>query len=150
MKEFLAYIYPYIEKIVEIGTTLAKFSLGLGVILITWYFIHIKYFPTDMELGDGLLFMMLTFKFMMLVIVFLLSHYALGKSVEKIFIILRNLYVFFKSPVDNTKLSVSKINLDKFKNSLDRLFLNLCYAVGAFYFILNYFIFMEMLLIVDG
>lgn len=64
MKEFLAYIYPYIKKIVERGTTLAKFSLGLGVVLITWYFIHIRYFPTDMELGDGLLFMMLTFKFM--------------------------------------------------------------------------------------
>ena len=135
MKAFLIYIYPYIEKIVEVGTTLAKFSLGLGVVLITWYFIRIRYFPTDMELGDGLLFMMLTFKFMMLVVVFLVSHYALGKTIQKIFISFKNFFIFLKAPVDNTKSSVRKFSLDKIKKTSDRYFLYLCYAVAAFYFI---------------
>lgn len=141
MKEFLAYIYPYIEKIVERGTTLAKFSLGLGVVLITWYFIHIRYFPTDMELGDGLLFMMLTFKFMFLVVIFLVSHYALGKMIEKILISLKNIVFFFKAPIFNIKSSVGKISLDNLKNSLDRYFLYFCYTIVAviLIFILSYF-----------
>ncbi|MFW1777584.1 hypothetical protein ACG9XQ_10770 [Acinetobacter baumannii] len=143
MKEFLAYIYPYIEKIVEIGTTLAKFSLGVGVILITWYFIYIRYFPTDMELGDGLLFMMLSFKFMILLLLFLISHYALGKTIEKILISCKGIFIFFKAPIANAKLLVSKISLEKFEKSLDRYFLYICYTIVAVFLMLILFYFYE-------
>lgn len=146
MKEFLVYIYPFIEKIVEISATLAKFSLGLGVVLITWYFINIRYFPTDMELGDGLLFIMLTFKFMMLVVGFLFAHYALGKIVQKFIVFLKNIIFSIKAPRQSLNSLKSKINLESIKEFSDNFIIKFGVGILFVFAILILFYFYEDLL----
>lgn len=90
---FTLFLFRIIKVIVDNSGFIAKFIIGVGICLILLYFWHIDYFPTDLSLGDGLLFFLITIKFLLVYAFFLGSHYALGSVV--IFVI-RCLINFFK------------------------------------------------------
>lgn len=75
---FTLYLLHKIKLIVDNSGFIAKFIIGVGLCLILLYFWHIDYFPTDLSLGDGLLFFLITIKFLFIYVFFLASHYALG------------------------------------------------------------------------
>ena len=75
---FTLFLFRKIKVIVDNSGFIAKFIIGIGICLILLYFWHIDYFPTDLSLGDGLLFFLITIKFLFIYAFFLGSHYALG------------------------------------------------------------------------
>lgn len=75
---FTVFLLQKIKLIVNNSGFIAKFTIGVGICLILLYFWHIDYFPTDLSLGDGLLFFLITIKFLFVYAFFLGSHYALG------------------------------------------------------------------------
>lgn len=68
---FTFFLLQKIKLIVDNSGFIAKFTIGVGICLILIYFWHIDYFPTDLSLGDGLLFFFVY-------VFFLGVHYALG------------------------------------------------------------------------
>ncbi|QIO08129.1 hypothetical protein [Acinetobacter lanii] len=75
---FTIFLLQKIKLIVDNSGFIAKFTIGIGICFILLYFWHIDYFPTDLSLGDGLLFFLITIKFLFIYVFFLGSHYALG------------------------------------------------------------------------
>lgn len=75
---FTVFLLQKIKLIVDNSGFIAKFTIGIGICLILIYFWHIDYFPTDLSLGDGLLFFLITIKFLFVYVFFLGLHYALG------------------------------------------------------------------------
>lgn len=75
---FTVFLLQKIKLIVDNSGFIAKFTIGVGICFILLYFWHIDYFPTDLSLGDGLLFFLITIKFLFVYALFLGSHYALG------------------------------------------------------------------------
>ncbi|WOE42357.1 hypothetical protein [Acinetobacter chinensis] len=90
---FTLFLFRTIKVIVDNSGFIAKFIIGIGICLILLYFWHIDYFPTDLSLGDGLLFFLITIKFLLVYAFFLGSHYALGSV---LLFCLRAMRDFFK------------------------------------------------------
>lgn len=95
--DFIIFLHQKIKIFVDCSALLFKFIIGFGVCLIILYFMYIGYFPTDLSLGDGLLFFLITVKFCFVYLLFLGSHYALGNTLVGILSVLKNMYhlVFF-------------------------------------------------------
>lgn len=53
---FTVFLLHKIKLLVDNSGFIAKFTIGVGICLVLLYFWHIDYFPTDLSLGDGLLF----------------------------------------------------------------------------------------------
>ncbi|WP_180161650.1 hypothetical protein [Acinetobacter sp. YH12040] len=85
MSEFIKFLFLKLEWLMGFSGLLTKFIIGFGVFLILMYFMYIGYFPTDLSLGDGLLFFLITIKFLFVYFVFISSHYALGSLLLGIF-----------------------------------------------------------------
>lgn len=119
---FTLFLFRTIKVIVDNSGFIAKFIIGVGICLILLYFWHIDYFPTDLSLGDGLLFFLITIKFLLVYAFFLGSHYALGSVV--IFVI-RCLINFFKV-------------LFSLRESLSKGLINLIFIKLNFSDVLNY------------
>lgn len=104
MTELLKYIYPILKNIVEVSSLTAKFFLGIGLILITCYFMYIDYFPKDLAVGDGLIFILITAKFTIIVFIFLFANYAIGKLFQNILFLVKCFFGFIIQPIEKSKL----------------------------------------------
>ncbi|MEB5475990.1 hypothetical protein [Acinetobacter pollinis] len=104
MTELLKYIYPILKNIVEVSSLTAKFFLGIGLILITCYFMYIDYFPKDLAVGDGLIFILITAKFTIIVFIFLFANYTIGKLFQNIFFLVKCFFGFIIQPIEKSKL----------------------------------------------
>jgi len=141
---FTLFLFQTIKVIVDNSGFIAKFIIGIGICLILLYFWHIDYFPTDLSLGDGLLFFLITIKFLLVYAFFLGSHYALGSVI--IFFI-RCLINFFKVLFSlRERLSKGLIDLFFFKpsfnnflNSLSKRFINFLFYTFGFAFIFVFY-----------
>lgn len=139
---FTVFLLHKIKLIVDNSGFIAKFIIGIGICLILLYFWHIDYFPTDLSLGDGLLFFLITIKFLLVYTFFLGSHYALGSV---LLFCLKTVWNFFKVLFSlRGRLSKGLIDLIFFKpnfnsllNGLSKGFIKfLFYAFGfAFIFV---------------
>jgi len=123
MSEFLKFLFLKIEWLIGFSGLISKFIIGFGICLILCYFIYIDYFPTDLSLGDGLLFFLITIKFLLVYLLFLSSHYALGRivifilsSVIKIFKFLFQVKIFFKKI-----MNIKNITWVKVKKIIDKI-----------------------------
>lgn len=106
---FTLFLFRTIKVIVDNSGFIAKFIIGVGICLILLYFWHIDYFPTDLSLGDGLLFFLITIKFLFVYAFFLGAHYALGSIFIFFIKVVRSFFKFIFS-----FRSLSFINLRKF------------------------------------
>ena len=120
MHSFIRYLLSNIDWLIIFSGTIIKFVIGFGICLILLYFMYIDYFPTDLSLGDGLLFFLITIKFLFVYLIFLSSHYALGS----IFIFfLKGIKYFFKTLFSlRDKLSKGLIDLIFIKIDLNKIF----------------------------
>ncbi|BCX75223.1 MULTISPECIES: hypothetical protein [Acinetobacter] len=91
--KFTFFLIQKIKMLVDNSGFIAKFIIGIGIFFILLYFWHIDYFPTDLSLGDGLLFFLITIKFLLIYAFFLSSNYALGGILIFVLKMVRN---FFK------------------------------------------------------
>lgn len=117
MKEFFLYLYPILKKIVNASATLAKLSLGIGLLVITIYFMRINYFPTDLSVGDGLVFIFVSLKLFILFMLFITSHYSLGKNIKILSLLIWRVMVFLKNILLHRRV-VSRLDfrVDPLKN----------------------------------
>jgi hypothetical protein len=69
--KFTLFLIQKIKMLVDNSGFIAKFIIGIGICFILLYFMHIEYFPTDLSLGDGLLFFLITIKFLFIYLIFL-------------------------------------------------------------------------------
>ncbi|TCB38234.1 hypothetical protein E0H82_01165 [Acinetobacter sp. ANC 4910] len=123
MSEFLKFLFLKIEWLIGFSGLITKFIIGFGICLILCYFIYIDYFPTDLSLGDGLLFFLITVKFCFVYLLFLGSHYALGNALVGILSVLQNICITlfsFREKLAKKLLNLFFIKLD-FKKSIDKI-----------------------------
>ena len=141
---FTVFLLQKIKLIVDNSGFIAKFTIGVGICLILLYFWHIDYFPTDLSLGDGLLFFLITIKFLFVYALFLGSHYALG-SVLLFF--LKVVWGFFKV-LFSLRGSLSKglidliffkPNINYFLNGLSKIFIKFLFYTLGFTFIFVFY-----------
>lgn len=83
---FTQILFKYIKSISEYSSIFAKFSIGLGLVFIIGYFAKIGYFPKDLSLGDGFVFLLITLKFILIYSFFIGTHYFFGKAVYSIIV----------------------------------------------------------------
>nr|WP_256350824.1 hypothetical protein [Acinetobacter sp. CWB-G5] len=133
-----------IKLIVDNSGFIAKFTIGVGICFILLYFWYIDYFPTDLSLGDGFLFFLITIKFLFVYALFLGSHYALG-SVLLFF--LKVVWGFFKV-LFSLRGSLSKglidliffkPNINYFLNGLSKIFIKFLFYTLGFTFIFVFY-----------
>lgn len=141
---FTLFLFQRIKLIVDNSGFIAKFIIGVGLCLILLYFWHIDYFPTDLSLGDGLLFFLITIKFLFIYVFFLASHYALGsvllfclKTIRNFFIILFSLRQFFSERIID--LIFLKLDLKKVFEKLGKNFLKFIFYIYGFAFALTFY-----------
>jgi len=123
MSEFLKFLFLKIEWLIGFSGLITKFIIGFGICLILCYFIYIDYFPTDLSLGDGLLFFLITVKFCFVYLLFLGSHYALGNALVGILSVLQNICITlfsFREKLAKKLLNLFFIKLD-FKKIIDKI-----------------------------
>ncbi|MFW1859397.1 hypothetical protein [Acinetobacter defluvii] len=141
---FTLFLFRTLKVIVDNSGFIAKFITGIGICLILLYFWHIDYFPTDLSLGDGLLFFLITIKFLLVYAFFLGSHYALGSVV--IFVI-RCLINFFKI-LFSLRASLSKglidlifikLNFRNILNYLGKNFIRLLFLTFGLVFVFIFY-----------
>ena len=123
MSEFLKFLFLKIEWLIGFSGLITKFIIGFGICLILFYFIYIDYFPTDLSLGDGLLFFLITVKFCFVYLLFLGSHYALGNTLVGLLSVLKNICItlfYFREKLAKKLLNLFFIKLD-LKESVDRI-----------------------------
>lgn len=78
MLEFHKYFYNKIKNIMDLLTLSVKFMLGFGVLCLILYLFKIGYFPTEVTVGDSLVFFFISFSFSVIYIIFIMSNFALG------------------------------------------------------------------------
>ncbi len=114
MKEFLAYLYPKLKDVVEISALMTKFLLGFGILLITWHFMNINYFPKDLAFGDGLIFILITAKFLILVVIFILANYTIGRFFQIIYFLIKSFFNFLKHPIRISRIILHRFSIRRF------------------------------------
>lgn len=137
---FTVFLLQKIKLIVDHSGFIAKFIIGVGICLILLYFWHIDYFPTDLSLGDGLLFFLITIKFLFIYAFFLGCHYALGS----VFIfLLRGVRYFFKFLFSLRKSSLKGLlDLIYWKldfNKLSKSFIKFLLCIFGFAFVFGFY-----------
>lgn len=80
MESFLKYGLKKLESMVNAMAILMKFSLGLGAIILAIYFYKIKYVPVDLTLGDGLVYVVISVKIFFTILLFIIFHFMVGKT----------------------------------------------------------------------
>lgn len=121
--DFIIFLHQKIKIFVDCSALLFKFIIGFGVCLIILYFMYIGYFPTDLSLGDGLLFCLITVKFCFVYLLFIGSHYALGNILVGILSVLKNICITlfsFREKLAKKLLNLFFIKLD-LKESIDKI-----------------------------
>mgnify|MGYP003602382598 CR=1 FL=1 len=121
--DFILFLLQKTKNLLDYSGLLTKFVIGFGICLILIYFIYIGYFPTDLSLGDGLLFFLITIKFCFVYLLFLGSHYALGNTLVGILSVLKNICITlfsFREKLAKKLLNLFFIKLD-LKESVDRI-----------------------------
>ncbi len=121
--DFILFLLQKTKNLLDYRGLLTKFVIGFGICLILIYFIYIGYFPTDLSLGDGLLFFLITIKFCFVYLLFLGSHYALGNTLVGILSVLKNICITlfsFREKLAKKLLNLFFIKLD-LKESVDRI-----------------------------
>lgn len=117
MLYFTQILFKYIKSISEYSSVFTKFSIGLGLVFILGYFAKIGYFPKDLSLGDGFVFLLITLKFILIYSFFIGTHYFFGKAVYSgIFKIIKFRYRDF---FYNLFFKIKRIHLYKF-NKIDK------------------------------
>lgn len=141
---FTIFLLQKIKLIVDNSGFIAKFTIGVGICFILLYFWHIDYFPTDLSLGDGLLFFLITIKFLFIYVFFLGSHYALGSV---LLFCLRAVWSFFKV-LFSLRIILSKGLIDlvflklDFKGFFEKIsnnFINFLFCIFGFAFALVFY-----------
>ena len=120
--DFILFLLQKTKTLLDYSGLLTKFVIGFGICLILIYFIYIGYFPTDLSLGDGLLFFLITVKFCFVYLLFLGSHYALGNALVGILSVLKNICITlfsFREKLAKKLLNLFFIKLD-FKESIEK------------------------------
>lgn len=121
--DFIIFLHQKIKIFVDCSGLLFRFIIGFGLCLIILYFMYIGYFPTDLSLGDGLLFFLITVKFCFVYLLFLGSHYALGNTLVGILIVLKNICItlfYFRKKVAGKLLNLLFVKLD-LRGSIDKI-----------------------------
>ncbi|AXY59371.1 hypothetical protein [Acinetobacter sp. WCHAc010052] len=141
---FTLFLLQKIKLIVDNSGFIAKFTIGVGICLILLYFWHIDYFPTDLSLGDGLLFFLITIKFLFVYAFFLGSHYALGsvllfclRAVRDFFKVLFSLKVMLSKGLIN--LIFLKLDLKVFFKRISNNFIKFLFYIFGFAFALTFY-----------
>lgn len=141
---FTIFLLQKIKLIVDNSGFIAKFTIGVGICFILLYFWHIDYFPTDLSLGDGLLFFLITIKFLFVYSLFLGSHYALGSILLFFLMVVWSFFkVLFslrgwlsKGLID---LIFFKPNINNFLNGLSKVFIKFLFYTFGFAFIFVFY-----------
>lgn len=121
--DFIIFLHQKIKIFVDCSGLLFKFVIGFGVCLIILYFIYIGYFPTDLSLGDGLLFFLITIKFCFLYLLFLGAHYALGNTLVGMLKVFKNICItlfYFGKKLDEKIFNLFFLELG-LKESVDKI-----------------------------
>lgn len=144
MSEFIKFLFLKLEWLMGFSGLLTKFIIGFGVFLILMYFMYIGYFPTDLSLGDGLLFFLITIKFLFVYFVFISSHYALGSLLLGIFRffkkIFRSILLLRKNFLQKIMdLFLKKIELKDSLNKLGRFFFEILLSVIGVLFLIAFY-----------
>lgn len=141
---FILFLIQKVKIFVDYSGFIAKFIIGIGICLILLYFWHIDYSPTDLSLGDGLLFFLITIKFLFVYAFFLGSHYALGsvllfclRAVRDFFKVLFSLRVTLsKGFID---LIFFKLDLSGFLKKISNNFIKFLFCIFGFAFALTFY-----------
>lgn len=141
---FTLFLVQKIKLIVANSGFIAKFIIGVGICLILLYFWYIDYFPTDLSLGDGLLFFLITIKFLLVYAFFLGSHYALGsfllfclKAIRDFFKVLFSLRVMLSK--DLIDLIFFKLDFKGFFEKISNNFIKFLFCIFGFAFALAFY-----------
>ena|GEM_PF-1609287 len=133
MNEFNEYLIEKIKKLAEISTILTKLMLGFGVICLIFYLFRIGYFPTEVTIGDSLVFFIIAFSFGLIYFIFILSNFSLGYL---IFLIIKITFIAFSKEnlinfiTNNYNYLITPININFFK---DNLFFDILAKLGNFF-----------------
>ncbi|HDU8433428.1 hypothetical protein [Acinetobacter baumannii] len=120
---FITFLLQKIKTLVDYSGLLSKFIIGFGIFLIIIYFLYIGYFPTDLSLGDGLLFFLITVKFAFVYLLFLGSHYALGNVLFRTISVIKNICITlfsFREKIAKTLLNIFFTKLS-FKDIIEKI-----------------------------
>jgi len=137
--KFTLFLIQKIKMLVDNSGFIAKFIIGIGICFILLYFMHIEYFPTDLSLGDGLLFFLITIKFLFIYLIFLGSNYALGS----VFIFFLKVIKYFFNFLCSLRINLSKGLIDliflkiDFKNIFNQIgkgFIKLLFCIFGLFF----------------
>ena len=144
MSEFIKFLFLKLEWLMGFGGLLTKFIIGFGVFLILMYFMYIGYFPTDLSLGDGLLFFLITIKFLFVYFVFISSHYALGSLLLGVFRFFKKIFRFIlllrkNFPQKIMDLFLKKIELKDSLNKSGRFFFEILLSVIGVLFLIAFY-----------
>lgn len=144
MSEFIKFLFLKLEWLMGFSGLLTKFIIGFGVFLILMYFMYIGYFPTDLSLGDGLLFFLITIKFLFVYFVFISSHYALGSLLLRVFRFFKKIFRFIlllrkNFPQKIIDLFFKKIELKDFLNKSGRFFFEILLSVIGVLFLIAFY-----------
>lgn len=144
MSEFIKFLFLKLEWLMGFSGLLTKFIIGFGVFLILMYFMYIGYFPTDLSLGDGLLFFLITIKFLFVYFVFISSHYALGSLLLRVFRFFKKIFRFILLLRKNFSQKIidlffKKIELKDFLNKSGRFFFEILLSVIGVLFLIAFY-----------
>lgn len=135
--KFTLFLFNKIKVLIEYSGLITKFIIGFGICLILCYFIYIDYFPTDLSLGDGLLFLVITIKFLLVYVLFLSTHYAFGgiiifivKSILNSIMFLFNMRKILKNYL-NIEM-VTLVNIMKYMDKLSVYFVKFIFYIIGF------------------
>lgn len=121
MNEFNEYLIKKIKNLAETLTTLTKLMLGFGVVCLIFYLFRIGYFPTEVTIGDSLVFFIIAFSFGLIYFIFILSNFSLGYL---IFLIIKIIFISFSKKnlinfiISNYSYLLIPVNLNFFKSNI--------------------------------
>lgn len=92
MFSYFSYLAVNLSSIVKVTTDIFKISLFFGVVLAIHYFDKISYFPKDLTIGDGFLFIFISCKYAFISSIYVGTLLVIGFIVFSIFKIINELY----------------------------------------------------------
>ena len=128
MSSFSVFIILRLEAIVKVSTDIFKISLFFGIILALLHFKEIDYFPKDLTVGDGFLFILISCKFALMGTFFIGSLFIVGSIVFNLIKIISQI------PKDGCKVIDRFLNFFLGMSFLERIWIPI---VGVFLFLLS-------------
>ncbi|ENX22953.1 hypothetical protein F892_02196 [Acinetobacter vivianii] len=92
MSSFSGFIILRLGAIVNVSTDIFKISLFFGIVLALFHFKEINYFPKDLTVGDGFLFILISCKFALMGAFFIGSLLIIGFFIFNFIKVLNALY----------------------------------------------------------